>query len=293
MAQDTFGWATTAFHLGEEVSDIELEVAQVTAADLVRLEDAVAAEIRRDRPVLCRRVARSELPGLPVRSRGLPAGFQGDVRLVEIQGLDLNTCGGTHLRAIGELEGLCLLGTEPVRGGTRLFFVAGGRLRRRMAAHEQRNGLLRALLGTPDAGLAGAVAARLEHQRDLDKRIRGLEDELGELLAATLAELPGAVVEHHFQDRDAGFLQRAARQLVAKAPAKTVFFTATLGGQSFFLLASGDASPLDTGALGRELAALLSARGGGSGKLFQGKTGTLDGRAVALARLREAAEVQK
>jgi Ser-tRNA(Ala) deacylase AlaX len=286
VAQDRLGWGTTAFHLGEEVSDIELDVAQAGEAELRRLEEAVAEEIRRDRPVTCRRVAPEELSALPVRSRGLPEGFQGDVRLVAIQGLDLNTCGGTHLRSTAELESLCLLGTEPMRGGTRLFYVAGGRVRARMAAHEQRNAQLRTLLGAPDASLASAVAARLEQHRDLEKRIRLLEDELAEGLAAALALRPEAVVECHCEGRDTAFLQRAARLLVARAPGKTVFLTATQGAQSFFLLASGDASPLDTAALGKEIAALLSARGGGSGRLFQGKAGSLEARPQAVARLR-------
>jgi len=285
VAQDRLGWGTTAFHLGDEVSDIELDVAQAGEARVRQLEEAVAEEIRRDRPVTCRRVAPEELSALPVRSRGLPEGFQGDVRLVAIQGLDLNTCGGTHLRSTAELESLCLLGTEPVRGGTRLFYVAGGRVRGRMAAHERRNAALRTLLGVPDASLAAAVAARLEQHRDLEKRIRLLEDDLAEGLAAALALRPEAVVECHCEGREAAFLQRAARLLVARAPEKTVFLTATREGQNFFLLASGDASPLDTAALGKDIAALLSARGGGSGRLFQGKTGSLEARPQAVARL--------
>jgi alanyl-tRNA synthetase len=221
-----------------------------------------------------------------VRSRGLPEGFQGDVRLVEIQGLDLNTCGGTHLGSTAELECLCLLGTEPVRGGTRLFYVAGRRARARMAAHEQRNAALRTLLGASDVALTTSVAARLEQQHDQDKRIRRLEDELAEALATTLAGQPEVLVDHHFEDKDAAFLQRAARALLARAPGKAAFFTASLGGQSCFLLASGPDSPLDALALGKEIAVLLSARGGGSGRLFQGKAGSLEGRARALARLR-------
>ncbi|MDR3672625.1 MAG: hypothetical protein P4L36_17395 [Holophaga sp.] len=287
LAQERYGWATTAFHLGEAVSDIELDVPRVTAEDLRRLEEAVAAEIRRGRPVTCRRVAPEQLPGLPVRSRGLPEGFTGDVRLVEIQGLDLNTCGGTHLGSTAELECLCLLGTEPVRGGTRVTYVAGRRARERMAAHEQRNATLRTLLGAADAALADAVAARLEQHRDLEKRVRQLEDEVAEAQMAALAGRPETMVEQHFEGKDAGFLQRAARQLVAKAPGKTVFLTATQGGHSFFLLASGDAAPLDTAALGKEVAGLLAARGGGSGRLFQGKAASLEGRAQALARLRQ------
>ena len=287
VARERFGWETTAFHLGEAVSDIEVDAPRVAEAELRQLEEAVAAEIRRARPVSCRRVAMADLPGLDVRSRGLPEGFQGDVRLVAIEGLDLNTCGGTHLGSTAELEALCLLGTEPVRGGSRLYYVAGARARARMAAHEQRNAALRGLLGVPEPALATAVASRLEQLRDLEKRVRTVEDELAETLAAALAGLPDAVVERHFDGKDAAFLQRAARLVVARAPEKTAFLTATLDGQSFFLLASGEASPLDTAARGKAVAALLSARGGGSGRLFQGKAASLEARAAALASLRD------
>ena len=64
--------------------------------------------------------------------------------------------------------------------------------------------------------------------------------------------------------------------------------TATLAGQACFLLAAGDAAALDPAALGREVAALLDARGGGNGRLFQGKAGSLARRDQALARLRAA-----
>ena len=133
------------------------------------------------------------------------------------------------------------------------------------------------------------MAARQEQHRELEKRVRALEDELGEVLAEALAARPGTLAEQHFEGKELAFLQRAARLLVAKAPGKTAFLTATQAGQSCFLLASGPASPLDTGALGRELAGLLGAKGGGSGALFQGKAGSLEGRPQALARLRAAA----
>ena len=287
VALDRFGWGTTAFHLGEEVADIELDAGRITPEQLREMEAAVAGEIRLGRPVTCRRVAPEDLPGLPVRSRGLPEGFQGDVRLVEIQGVDLNPCGGTHLRSTGELECLCLLGTESLRGGTRVFYVAGGRARRRMAAHEQRNGVLRNLLGAPDAGLAEVLAARLEQQRALEKRIRTLDEELADLAAAELAGRPGDLVERHFDGKDTAFLQRVARLLVARAPGKAALLTSTRDGQHAFVLAAGDASPVDVAARGRVIGDLLAARGGGSGRLFQGKAGSLEGRAQALELLRQ------
>jgi alanyl-tRNA synthetase len=281
VAQDRFGWATTSFHLGVEFTDVELDTPGLTGEELGVLEEAVAGQIRAARAVTCRRVPPEGLPGLKVRSRGLPEGFQGDVRLVEIEGIDLNTCGGTHVRTTAELEAVVLLRTEPVRGGTRLFFVAGGRARRRLAACERRNGLLRTLLGTPDEGMAQALEAKLEQMRGLDRRIRSLEDELAQALVEKLACGPGRFVDHHFEGKDAAFLQRTARQLAVSAPHKTAFFTAGQGAQSLFLLSSGEASAADTAALGREVAALLGGKGGGSGRVFQGKAPSLEARAQA------------
>lgn len=285
VAAERFGWQTTAFHLGEEVADIELDTPGIAPADLARLEEAVAAEIRAARPVSARRVTPAEYQALTVRSRGLPEGFQGDVRLVTIEGVDVNTCGGTHLRSTGELEALKLLGTESLRGGTRLFFVAGSRLRRRLEAHERRNAALRGLLGAPDAELPQVLEARLEQARVLDKRVRALEAELSDLLVEALAARPGEFAEAHFEGKDAAFLQRAGRQLVAAAPGKTAFLTASREGQHFFLLVAGEASATDVPARGKAVAAILGARGGGSGKLFQGKAGDLEARAQAWASL--------
>ena len=104
LAQDRFGWLTTAFHLGPEVSDVELDARGLSAAGLTALEDAVAAEIRAAHPVRPRRVTFEEFRALPVRTRGLPEDHAGDVRLVEIEGVDLNTCGGTHLSNTAEIE---------------------------------------------------------------------------------------------------------------------------------------------------------------------------------------------
>lgn len=286
VAQERFGWETTAFHLGEERCDIELATPNLPGKELLRLEEAVAEIIRAARPVTPGRVSLEAYRTMKVRSRGLPEGHSGDVRLVEIEGLDLNTCGGTHLRNTAELESLKLLGTEPIRGGTRLFFLAGARVRHRLDAHEKRNAALRTLLGTPDEGIVAVAEAKLEQIRAAEKRARLLEDELASALVEALAVRPEQLVAQHFEGKDAGFLQKAARQLVALAPGKAVFFTSSLESAHFFVLAAGEASSLDAAALGKEIAGLLEAKGGGAKGFFQGKAGSLVGRDLALERLR-------
>ena len=286
VAQDRFQWATTAFHLGGAVCDIELATPSIFPAALERLEEAVAAEIRAHREVAARWVSPEGYSQERVRSRGLPEGHAGDIRLVAIAGVDLNTCGGTHLRHTGEIEALKLLGTEGIRGGTRLFYVAGGRTRQRLGTHERRTAALRTLLGAPDDELVPTLQARLEQLLALEKRLRRTEEELSESLAAGLAARPEALVEAHLEGRDAGFLQKLARGVLALAPVKAVFLTTEVAGQGLFLLSAGDASTLDVPGAGKAVAAALSAKGGGSGRSFQGKAPNLAGRAEALTCLR-------
>ncbi len=288
VAQERFGWATTAFHLGEARCDIELEATTVSPAALEALEEAAAAEIRAARLVRARRVTAEAYAGMAVRSRGLPEGHHGDIRLVEIEGLDLNTCGGTHLRSTAELELVKLLGTESIRGGTRLFFVAGQRARKRMNAHEQRNAALRTLLGAPDEELVAGLEARLAQLQATERRLRSLEEDLAGALAAAWAADPDPVQDHHLEGRDGAFLGRVARSLMAAAPGKVAFLTGDHEGQAAFVLAAGPEAGVELAALGATVATLLEGRGGGRAPIYQGKAGSLRHRERAAEAVRSA-----
>ena len=289
VAQDRFGWATTAFHLGGRVSDIELSVPIPAPERLRALEEAVAAEIRASRPVSPRRVTAEEFARLSVRTRGLPEGHEGEIRLVEIEGLDRNTCGGTHLRSTAEIELIALPGTEPIRGGTRLFFVAGGRARRRLATHEERTAALRKLLGAPDEGLVAAAEERLGKLKEAEKTLREKEEEEARGLAAALAREEPAVVSRTFLDRPAAFLNSLSKNFQLSARGKVALFASSDAAGAYFLLVAGPDASLDVPGAGREVAGILGGKGGGSGRLFQGKAGSLESLPAALQRLRELA----
>jgi Ser-tRNA(Ala) deacylase AlaX len=279
-----FGWGTTAFHLGESVCDIELDTPSISMEALADLEEAVASEIRAPRPVTWRRVSSEAYAALPVRSRGLPDGHVGSIRLVEISGIDLNTCGGTHCGSTAELEALKLLGTEPVRGGTRLFYVAGRRLRRLLGAHHDRNARLRALLGVPDEELRAAVEDKLHRLKDAGRALRELEEALAVAFGARLAAEPGPVVTAHWPGRDLPFLQRVARDVHEREPGLALFLTCG-EGDGAFLLSAGEASTLDVASAGPRVAEILRGRGGGRGGTFQGKATGLDRRHEVAALL--------
>ena len=286
LALARFGWATRSFHLGAETSDIELDAAALSADRLAALEEAAMAEIVAGRPITTRRVSPREVARLDVRSRGLPADHTGDIRLVEIEGVDLNTCGGTHLRSTAEIEAVKLLGSERLRGGSRVHWVAGGRLRRRLAGHERRTAELRRLFDSDDASLVEIAGLKLEQLAASRRRIQEVEGRLAEARVELLAARAEPMVAAHFEDADGGFLQRLGRGLVERAPTGVFLLTASGDGGAFFLVATGGDSGLDAGRLGPRIAALLDGRGGGAGALFQGKAGSLSRRDEAESLLR-------
>ena len=282
VALARFGWRTTAFHLGPVQSDIELDVPSLASEELRRLEDAVNEHCREARPVSVRHAARERMAELGVRSRLLPEGLEGELRLVEIEGLDLNTCGGTHVRSTAEIGVVALIGTEPMRGGTRLFFVAGDRVRRRLAGHEARNLELRGLLGSSDDDLPQVVALRVEREKALARESRRLLEELAEATAQALAARQERVVAAHWPERDMAFLLALGKALLATRPEAVALFAAGPPSAGVFVLVAGEASGIDLAAAGAAAAGILGGRGGGRAPFWQGK-------ATALDRLDEAA----
>ena len=282
VALQRFGWATTAFHLGSVVSDIEFDVASLSDDDLGRLEDAVAEEVRASRSVTIRYAQIDEMEALGVRSRLLPEGHSGEIRLVEIDGLDLNTCGGTHLRSTAEIGALALIGTEPMRGGTRVFFVAGDRVRRRLAEHEARNLRLRTLLDAADDELPQLIELRLNREKELARDRRRLLFELAHAEAARLEAGHEKVISGHWNDRDLSFLQEIGKVLINSVPERVALLTSGSGSDGSFLLVAGEGSGLDLGSVGPEICAVLDGRGGGRPPFFQGKAAAVDRRSDAI-----------
>lgn len=290
LALERFGWATRSFHLGTETSDIEFDAPALAADQLAALEDAAMTEIVAGRSITARRVSPTEYADLDVRSRGLPAGHSGDIRLVEIEGIDLNTCGGTHLESTAEIEAVKILRCEKLRGGSRVHWVAGRRLRRRLGGLEARATELRGLFDSDEANLVEIAGLKLDQLAASRRRIRHLEGLLAEARVDGLVAGEEAMVSAHFEDADGGFLRQLARPLLERAPAKVCLLTASGEKGSFFLVAAGDESPLSAGSIGPQIAELLEGRGGGAGTVFQGKAGSLARRTEAEAALRGALE---
>jgi len=269
------GRRTTAFHLGESYTAIEITGAVPTETTLREWEAELNAEVRRDPPVRARWVEPEALADLPVRSRGLPEGHTGPVRLVEIEGLDLNTCGGTHVARLGELQLVHLLDAAPARGGVRLRFLAGARVLHRLHAMRAIEAELKARLGTSPEELGPVLDKWQAERQRLARRVRELEAEQAERVAAELAALPGPRLGRFLPGAGAERLRAVAEAVIERRPEAVVALIGEEGDppQACLWVQSGPQGPPDVSTIGTRLRDRLGAKGGGRGRTFQGRGG--------------------
>ncbi len=270
------GLPTTAFHLGEEYAAIEIAGEVPGRERLAGFEDEVNAEIRLDRRVGARWVTREEYESLPVRSRGLPEGHRGDIRLVEIEGLDLNTCGGTHVRRLAEIQMVRLLDAAPARGGARIRFLAGERVLRELRRGAEIEEGLKARLGTRREEFASVLDVREEGHRLLERGLRRLEGEIAEREALSMAAEAGPLLARRIDGAGPERLRAIASAVLKARPEAVVALVGRAGEppETCFLVQSGASGPSDVAELAARLRGALGAKGGGRGRSFQGCGGT-------------------
>lgn len=267
LASDHLGWTTVGFGIGETSSHIDFDISRPDLEKLRELECLAADVIRAARPVRIQWVSRKEMEDLPVRSRRLPEGLQGKIRLVEIEGIDLNTCGGTHVENTAELETICLVATEPMHGGTRVYWVAGARVRRRMAAREELLAEIRGHLSASDEELPSIIALKISQLKETRGKLRDLREDLAAHLSQQLMAEPGPVVAYRLDDAE---MLPALASTLAGGPGSNVFLL--LEDKGSFALALAGNMAMSAEVLGPIAADALGGKGGGRDRLFRGKT---------------------
>jgi misacylated tRNA(Ala) deacylase len=95
--------------------------------DATRVNEALAALVEADRPVSCRWITDEELDAQPDLVRTLsvqPPRGAGRIRLLDIDGVDLQPCGGTHVRSTGEVGRLVVTRVENKGRRNKRVYVA-------------------------------------------------------------------------------------------------------------------------------------------------------------------------
>ncbi len=270
--------ATVSFHLGEEVSTIDLAIDSLSSADLERIEQQVNLAIAEDLPVTMRTIDRAEAEALIAAGvlRKLPE-REGSIRLVEMPGIDLNACGGTHVRALGQIGGLLLRGTEKVRQGVRLSFACGLRAARIARADDQLLASIAKSLSVQRSSLPDMIERKLLEAKADARDKQKLREELADYHAARLlvedrVEHGLRIIRRSYSDRDAAYAKLLASRLVAAAPQTVAILSSSQQQPASIIFArSKDQEQIRCGEWLAAALAEQGSRGGGSPEMAQGQ----------------------
>ena len=166
---------TVSFHLGAEIVTIDLAVERLSEDELQRVEMAANRVVYEDRKIAPKWVERAEAEAMLARGelRKLPE-REGPMRIVEMEGVEFNACGGTHVAATGAIGSVLVRRTEKVKQGTRVEFCCGLRAvetaRREYALLRQTAGLLS--VGAKD--VPGRVEKMIADAKAAAKELKGL-----------------------------------------------------------------------------------------------------------------------
>jgi alanyl-tRNA synthetase len=271
---EMFGHPTVSVHFGAMTSSLDLGV------DAISHDDVIAAERRANELVVENRPATVsfEEAGAVDGLRKVSA-RQGALRIVTIAGIDRSACGGTHVRATGEVGPILLRKIDRVKKQARLEFVCGLRAVRRARADFDNLFRLAQSLSAAIDDVPGLVESQAERLRTADAARRRLEGELQAYRArllydATRPDTSG--LRRGVERKESGSLEdlRWLAQSYCNLP-KAVFIGA-VNDPPAVLLGASDDSGVDAGRVLKAVLASVGGRGGGSSRIAQGSVPDLD-----------------
>ncbi|KAL4151937.1 hypothetical protein PRNP1_008873 [Phytophthora ramorum] len=292
---EKYGYDTTTWSLGEERCNVEL-VSMDTAAASVEAgkkagkeKSVIPADVLEKIEVDVNEAIVQGLAMTPslakpgtqewkkIAAKFEPGQMPKAMRIVTIDGLDVNPCCGTHVQNLAHLRSLRVLSTESARGATRVWFVAGDRVNREFSRMLKNEHAMTKMLSSAPEVHASRVEKLLQFQKSASKELKKLQKELAASIARDLATRASeGVVTYHRDEGDLGFLQTLLGLL---GDASDTLFVLTAGEQhdeGLFLIAG---PPAFISTHGRSVLPLIDGKGGG------GKNGVIQGKAKRLSKI--------
>ncbi|MGC6583773.1 alanyl-tRNA editing protein [Paenibacillus sp. Dod16] len=255
---------TLSFHLGQDYATIDIAQSDLSQDQLMMLELEVNDQLYLNRKVTNYFVSREQAAALPLVKQPK---VTDDIRIVEIEGIEYNACGGTHVSATGEIGMIKLLRAEKQKGHLRIYFKCGYRALNEFNAGMEILSSLSTRFNTSKEEILDRIAKWDHEQKLLQAELNAVKAENDVYLAGKLlADRQGSLIQHVFADKPLKDMQNLAVKLTEEADVIVLFVSSA---DHKVVLAQGGKSGLACGAFFKQYLADYRGKGGGSDKLAQ------------------------
>lgn len=263
-----YGFNNVGFHLG--LTEVTLDFDGNISMDLLREIEKEANDIVwKNLPVYATFPAKEKLEVMEYRSK---IEIEGDVRIVEIPGVDTCACCAPHVEKTGEIGMIKITGVQSHRGGVRINILCGARALADYTVKQETSSAISALLSAKPELLVEAVKKIQEDSMKLKVSANQLANQL---LQMQIAALPTADICPHpllfVELSNTVAIRNTVNDLTAQYPGYCSIFTGDDEKGYSFIIGSSTRDCREVAAALREA---FQAKGGGTAPMVQGSVFT-------------------
>ncbi|MBP1964458.1 alanyl-tRNA editing protein [Paenibacillus aceris] len=263
VCRDLYQALTLSFHLGTDYATIDVEQPELSSSQLAAIETEVNQQIYKNRSIASYFVTAEELAQLPLVKQ--PKVTE-NIRIVEIQDVEYNACGGTHVSSTGEIGMIKLLKAEKQKGNTRIYFKCGYRALEEFNDNLKILGALSHKFNTGKDEIIDRIEKWEFEQKKLQAELADLKEKNDAyMVQELLSSREGNLIAHVFEEKSLKDLQSLAGKLTAESNLPVLLATLT---ENKVVLANHDSS-LSCGAFFKTNLGTYQGKGGGSDKIAQ------------------------
>ena len=260
IVNSLYGYNNVGFHLGSEVVTLDFD-GELNEDDICKAENLVNKAIWDNLEIKVTFPTDEELKEIKYRSK---IEIEGQVRLVEIPGVDICACCAPHVERTGEIGIVRVVNFERYKGGTRVSILCGERALLDLRHKLKQNRLVSNLTSAKQDETAAAVERLKNENEKLKYDIVGLTRELLNLKSQSIESQDRIII---FDGKLQGkLLQDFAISLMDKATEFAACFSGENGSYRYCIVSK----QINLQPLCKALNSRFSGRGGGKPEIVQG-----------------------
>ena len=258
-----YGIENVGFHMSRGEMTVDTS-APLTEEMVAEIEKRANRAVWDNREINCYYPAPEILKALDYRSK---TELSGDVRIVDIEGIDSCACCAPHVRFTGEIGSIHIKSHIKYKKGTRLTLVCGGWATEDHISLSSTAAKLSRALSAPTEEIYDAFMKKEAILSEKMGEIRELKEKLLSLRLASLSHTEESICI--FEDGcDAGLLRKLVNEGVHLTDKLFAAFSMKEDGSGYaYVIGTKEG---DLSALAKEISASLGGRGGGKGPMITG-----------------------
>jgi alanyl-tRNA synthetase len=255
-----YGYNNVGFHMGSEMVTLDLD-GIITPEQLNEIEEEANQYISDNLSIKASYPTKEEEKVINYRSK---MDIDSNLRIIEIDGVDICACCGTHTRTTGEIHVIKLLGMQAYKGGVRISMLAGrDAIEDYNRKHIQMVGISQ-LLSAKMTDVEAGVRKLAKDSEQLKLELAQLKRELMEEKVKHIGhQMPFLFVLEKFQGNE---LRNYVNLLIEKIP---IVMAVAPGKDNTYSYIIGSLER-DCSKIGRSINEKFSGKGGGNAQMVQG-----------------------